>query len=82
MCPTKVEDSKEEQHVNVIFHEDVCVAITRGRARVVKNLITCEKELSKDPRSFNLIEQLKNTQAKGSLFELLQISTPHRKIMN
>ena len=34
-CSTKVEDLEGEQHVNVIFHEDVCVAITRVRAREV-----------------------------------------------
>ena len=66
----------------MIFHEDICVAITRGRAREMIDLITCEKELPKDPRSFDLIEQLKSTQAKVSLFELLQILAPHRKMMN
>jgi len=80
--PTKVGDTGEKQYVNVIFHEDVCAVITRGRARVVTNSVTCEKEVPKDPRSFDLIEQLKSTQAKVSLFELLQISTPHREMMN
>ena len=60
VCPTKVEDI-EEEHVNVIFHEDVCTTLTRGRPRTTTNLVTCEKELPKYPRSFNLIEQLKNT---------------------
>lgn len=82
MCPTKVEDIEEEHHVNVIFHEDVCATLTRGRPRVATNLITCEKELPKDPRSFHLIEQLKNTQAKVSLFKLLQISKSHREMIN
>ena len=82
VCPTKVEDIGEEQHVNVIFHGDVCATFTRGRAEVVIDLITCEKELPKDPRSFDLIEQLKSTQAKVSLFELLQILAPHREMMN
>ena len=60
MCPTKVEDPKEEHHLNVIFHEDVCVAIIRGRAKIVIDPVTYEKELPKDP-SFDLIEQLKIT---------------------
>ena len=55
----------------MIFHEDVCATITRGRAREMIDLVTCEKELPKDPRSFDLIEQIKNTQAKVSFFELL-----------
>jgi len=66
----------------VIFHEEVCETLTRGSARAVTDPITCENELPKDPRSFELIEQLKNTQAKVSLFELLQISEPHREMMN
>jgi len=66
----------------VIFHEEVCATLTRGRARVVIDSVTCEKELPKDPRSFDLIEQLKNIQAKVSLFELLQILEPHREMMN
>ena len=66
----------------MIFHEEVCATLIRGRARAVTDLVTCEKELPKDPRSFDLIEQLKNTQAKVSLFELLQILEPHREIMN
>lgn len=82
MCPAKVEDAEEEQHVNVIFHEDVCAALTRGRARGMVDPVTCEKKLPKDPKGFNLIEQLKSTQAKVSLFELLQISAPHREMMN
>jgi len=64
------------------FHEDVCATLTRGRPKVVTNLVTCENELTHDSRSFDLIEQLKNTQAKVSLFELLQISKPHREMMN
>ena len=66
----------------MIFHEEVCSALTRGKARVITDPVTCERELVKDPRSFDMIEQLKNTQAKVSLFELLQISKPHREIMN
>ena len=66
----------------MIFHEDVCVTITRGRAREMIDPVTCEKELPKDPRSFDLIEQLKSTQAKVSLFELLQILATHREMMN
>ena len=66
----------------MIFHEEVCASLTRGRARAVIDLVTCKKELPKDLRSFDLIEQLKNTQAKVSLFELLQILEPHREIMN
>ena len=46
------------------------------------NPITCEKELPKDPRSFKFIDKIKNTQAKVSLFELLQILEPHREMMN
>ena len=61
VCLTKVENSKKEQHVNVIFHEDVCAEITRGRAREMIGPVTCERELPKDPRSFDLIEQLKST---------------------
>jgi len=71
VCSTKFKDTGEEQHINVIFHEEVCATLTRVRPRVLTNLVTCEKELSKDPRIFYLIEQLKNTQAKVSLFELL-----------
>ena len=56
VCPAKVEDSEEEHHVNVIFHEDIYAAITRGRAREMIDPVTCEKELSKDPRGFDLIE--------------------------
>lgn len=82
VCPTKVEDIEEVQHVNMIFHEDVCAIITRGRAEVVINPITCKKKLPNDPKSFDLIEQLKSTQAKVSLFELLQILAPHREMMN
>ena len=46
-------------------------ALTRGRARGMVDPVTYEKELPKDPRGFDLIEQLKSTQAKVSLFELL-----------
>jgi len=80
--PDRVDDTKEEQDVNVIFHEEVCVALARGRPRVITDPVTCERELPKDPRSFDLIEQLKNTQAKVNLFELLQFLEPHREIMN
>ena len=66
----------------MIFHEGVYAIIIRGRSREVIDLVTCEKELPKDPRSFDLIEQLKSTQAKVSLFESLQISAPHREMMN
>ena len=82
VCPTKVKDTREEQHINVIFHEEVCVALIGGRPRAVTNSVTCEKELSKNLRSFDLIKQLKNTQAKVSLFEMLQILEPHREMMN
>ena len=68
MCPTKVEDLEEEQHVNVIFHEDVCATIIRGRAKIMIDPVTCEREISKDLKSFDLIEQLKSTQAKVSIF--------------
>ena len=81
VCHDRVE-TKEEHDINVIFHEEVCVALARGRVRVITDIVTCEREIPKDPRSFDLIEQLKNTQAKVSLFELLQISEPHREIMN
>ena len=77
VCPTKVKDIGEEKHINVIFHEEVFATLTRGRPRVATDPITCEKELPKDLRSFDLIEQLKNTQAKVSLFELLQILEPN-----
>jgi len=60
----------------------VCATLIRGRKRVETYPITCEKELLKDPRSFDLIEELKNTQAKVSLFELLQILEPYREMMN
>jgi len=66
----------------VIFHEEVCATLIRGRPRAFIDPVTCEKELPKDPRSFDLIAQLKNTQAKVSLFELLQILEPHREMMN
>lgn len=56
MCPIRVEDIEEIQHINVIFYEDVHVALTRGRPRVATNPITCKKKLLKDLRSFNLIE--------------------------
>ena len=82
MCPNRVDDTEEEHGVNVIFHEEVCVALTRGRSRTIIDPVTYKRELPKDPRSFDLIEQLKNTQAKVSLFELLQILEPHREIMN
>ena len=82
MCPTRIEDIEEKQHINVIFHEDVCVTLIRGRPKVATNLVTCEKELPKDPRSFDLIKQLKNIEAHVSLFELLQILEPHKEMMN
>ena len=81
MCPTEVKYIGEEQHINIIFHE-VCTTLIRGRPRVATDPITCEKELPKDPISFDLIEQLKNTQAMVTLFELLQILEPHREMMN
>jgi len=56
VCPTEVKDIGEEQHINVIFHEEVCAALTRGGPRVVIDPSTCEKQLPKDPRSFGLIE--------------------------
>jgi len=40
----------------VIFNEEECVALTRGRARAVTDPVTHEKELPKDIRSFELIE--------------------------
>jgi len=61
VCPNKVDNTEEEHNINVIFHEEVCATLTRGRARAVIDLITCEKEIPKDTRSFDLIEQLKNT---------------------
>ena len=73
---------RKEQHINVIFHEEVCVALTSGRPRVAIDPITCEKELPKDSGSFDLIKQLKNIEAKVSLFELLQVLEPHREMMN
>jgi len=82
VCPDRVDEIKEEHDINMIFHEEVCAVLTRGRARVITNPITCKRELPKDPRSFDLIEQLKNTQAKVSLFKLLQILEPYREIMN
>jgi len=82
ICPDRVDNTKEEHDINVIFHEEVCTTLIRGRARVITNPFTCERELPKDPRSFDLIEKLKNTQDKVILFELLQISEPHREIMN
>ena len=82
MCPDRVDETEEEHDINVISHEEVCAALTRGKARVIIDLVTCERELPKDLRSFDLIEQLKNTQSKVSLFELLQILEPHREIMN
>ena len=66
----------------MIFHEDVCATLTRGRPKVASNIVTCEKELPKYLRNFDLIEQLKNKQAKVSLFELLQILEPHREMVN
>ena len=81
-CPDRVEENEEEHDINVISHEEVCAVLTRGKAKSIIDLVTYEKELPKDPRSFDLIEKLKNTQAKVSLFELLQISEPHREIMN
>jgi len=74
VCPHRIDNTEEEHDVNAIFYEEVCATLTRGKARVITDPVTCEKELPKDPRSFDLIEQLKNTQAKVSLFELLQIS--------
>jgi len=82
VCPDRVDETEEEHDINVIFHEEVCATLTRGRARVITDPVTCERELPKDPKSFDLIEQLKNTQEKVSLFELLQILEPHREIMN
>ena len=82
MCPIEVKDTREEQHINVIFHEEMCATLIRERPRVTTDLVTCEKELPKDPRNFDLIEQLKNTQAKVSLFELFQILEPNREMMN
>lgn len=60
-CLDKVDNTEEEQNINVIFHKEVCATLTRERARAVTDPITCEKKLPKDPRSFDLIEQLKNT---------------------
>ena len=61
MCPDRVEENEEEHDVNVIFHEEVYAALTRGKARKITDPVTYERELPKDPRSFDLIEQLKNT---------------------
>ena len=47
MCPTEVKDTREEQHINVIFHEEVCATLTRGRPRVATDPITCENKLPK-----------------------------------
>ena len=66
MCPTEVKDIGEDQHINIIFHKEVCATLIRGRPRVATDPVTCEKELPKNPRSFDLIKQLKDTQAKVS----------------
>ena len=52
LCLAKVQDLEEEQDVNVIFHEDVCATITRGRAKIVINPITCEKRAFERSKEF------------------------------
>ena len=40
MCLDRVDNTEEEHDVNVIFHEEVYAALTRGRSRVITNPVT------------------------------------------
>jgi len=50
VCLDRVDETEEEHDINVIFHEEVCATLTRGRERVIIDPITYERELPKDPK--------------------------------
>lgn len=52
-------------YVNVVINEEICANLRRGKSRQRVEPTTAKKlDVPKDPREYDMLQQLKNTQAK------------------
>ena len=76
------EDPNYQMNNTILVDEDIGVVIQRGCPRSIQNPIIIEKlSLPPYPKSYNMIKQLKNTQTKICLFELIHIFKSHKEIL-
>lgn len=60
----------------------MCVGLRRGHPRHTPNLVTILKvSIPPDMKAYSVIEQLKTTLAKISLYDLISTSKVHREIL-
>lgn len=66
----------------VIIDKETCATLLRGYPRNIPNLVTMEQvSIPPDLKVYNMIDQLKNTPSKISLYDLISTFQAHRDVL-